>query len=97
MKDLTWRAWRYKEILCKRKSMMMTKDRKRKKWNNSLFNKVFVMKGNIRKTQMICAWNNVMIIWTEIWAQQGQISLKHYLGSFYRLFFDIQNFYIISL
>ena len=83
MKDLTWRAWRYKEILCKRKFMMMAIDREReKKWNHSLVNKVFVMKGNIRKTQMICAWNNVMIIWTEIWAQRGQISLKHYFGLF---------------
>ena len=68
MKDLTWRAWRYKEILCERKFMMMAKDiEKEKKWNQSLVNKVFVMKGNIRKTQMICAWNNVMITWTEIW------------------------------
>ena len=31
MKDLTWRAWRYKEILCERKFMMMAKDREKEK------------------------------------------------------------------
>lgn len=31
MKDLTWRAWRYKEILCKRKFMMMAIDREKEK------------------------------------------------------------------
>ena len=62
-----------------------------------MFNKVFVTKGNIRKTQMICAWNNVMIIWTEIWAQRGQISLKYYLGCFYRLRFYKQKVYITNL
>ena len=31
MKDLTWRAWRYKEIICERKFMMMAKDREKEK------------------------------------------------------------------